>query len=133
MQLYPGRPADQWRGFAALDAGNSREPITRYDSAKHRAAWRHQHRSHNDGYANAEHTGMRREHHDESGNAWHDGTSQRHGRCGNAGRLAAPGLLTGEFAFPTPSRKTADASKSMHSRHPDRAGCWKQRSEPGQF
>jgi hypothetical protein len=23
MQLYAGRPAHQWRGFAALDAGDS--------------------------------------------------------------------------------------------------------------
>jgi hypothetical protein len=37
---------------------------------------------------------MRREHDDESGNARHDGAGQRHGRRGNAGRVAA-GLLTG--------------------------------------
>jgi hypothetical protein len=94
MQLYAGRSADQWRGFAALDAGNSGEPTTRYDSARHRAAWRHQHRSGNGGYADAEHVGMRREHDNESGNAGHNGTGQRHGRRGNSGRIAA-GLLTG--------------------------------------
>jgi hypothetical protein len=40
---------------------------------------------------------MRREHDDESGDApRHDGTGQRHGRRGNAGRIASPiaiGLL----------------------------------------
>jgi hypothetical protein len=33
MQFYAGRPADQWRGFAALDAANSGEPASRHDSA----------------------------------------------------------------------------------------------------
>ena len=101
MQLHAGRPADQWRGFAALDAGNSGEPATRHDSARRHAAWRHQHRSGNGGHANAEHVGMRREHDDESGNARHDGTGQCHGRRGNAGRIAA-GLLTA-----APARATA--------------------------
>ena len=105
MQLYAGRTADQWRGFTALDTGNSGEPITRYDSARHHAAWRHQHRSNNGGHADAEHLGMRREPDDESGNARHDGTSQRHGRGGNAGRIPT-GLLKGELAPPMPSRKT---------------------------
>jgi hypothetical protein len=94
MQLDAGRPADQRRGFAALDAGNFGEPATRYDSARRCATWRHQHRSGDGGYANAEHVGMRREHDDVSGNAWDDGTGQRHGRRGNAGRITA-GLLTG--------------------------------------
>jgi hypothetical protein len=94
LQFCAGRAADQWRGLAALDAGNSGEPAARYDSARHHAACRHQHRSGNGGYADAEHVGMRREHDDESGNARHDGTGQRHGRRGNAGRIAA-GLLTG--------------------------------------
>jgi hypothetical protein len=31
---------------------------------------------------------LRREHDDESGNARHDGAGQRHGRRGNAGRIA---------------------------------------------
>jgi hypothetical protein len=101
MQLYAGRPADQWRGFAAHDAGNSGEPITRYDSARHRATWGHQHRSGNGGYANAEHVGMRREHDDESGNSWHDGTGQCHGRRGNAGRIDA-GLLMSRKHRPEP-------------------------------
>jgi hypothetical protein len=105
MQLYAGRTADQWRGFTALDTGNSGEPITWYDSAGHHAAWRHQHRSNNGGHADAEHLGMRREPDDESGNARHDGTSQRHGRGGNAGRIPT-GLLKGELAPPMPSRKT---------------------------
>ena len=87
MQLDAGRPADQWRGFAALDAGNSGEPATRYDSARRHSAWRHQHRSDSGGDANAEHVGMRREHDDESGDARHDGAGQRHGRRGNAGRM----------------------------------------------
>jgi hypothetical protein len=94
MQLHPGRPANQWRGFAADDAANSGEPITRYDSARHRAAWRHQHRSGDGGYANAEHLGMRREHDDVFGDARHHGAGQRHGRRGNPGRISA-GLLTG--------------------------------------
>ena len=34
MQLHAGRSADQWRGFAALDAANSGEPATRHDSAR---------------------------------------------------------------------------------------------------
>ncbi|MGD0846442.1 hypothetical protein [Bradyrhizobium sp.] len=92
MQFYLRRPADQWRGFAALDARHSDEHVTRHDSAKHRAARRHQHRSNNVGYANAKHLGMRGEHDDESGNARHHGAGQRHGRCRNAGRIAA-GLL----------------------------------------
>jgi len=95
MQFYPGRSSDQWRGFAALDAGHSDEHVTRYDSAKHRAAWRHRHRSDNGGYANAEHIGMRRKHDDESDNARHDGTRQCHGRRGNAWRTATR-LLTGQ-------------------------------------
>jgi hypothetical protein len=93
MQLHAGWPADQWRGLAALDARNSGEPATRYDSAKHRSAWRHQYRSGSGGYANAEHVGMHRKHDDESGDARHDGTGQRYGRLGNVGRIAA-GLLT---------------------------------------
>jgi hypothetical protein len=74
VQLYAGRSADQRRGFAALDARNSGEPATRYDSAGSRAAWDHQHRSDNGGYANAEHVSMRREHNDESGDIRHNGT-----------------------------------------------------------
>jgi hypothetical protein len=93
MQFHAGRPADQWCGFAALDAGNSGEPATRYVSTRHYAAWRHQHRSDNGGYANTEHVGMRRERDHESGNARHDGAGQRDGRRGNAGHIAA-GLLT---------------------------------------
>jgi hypothetical protein len=92
MQLHARRSADQWRGFAALDARNSSEPATRYDSARRHAAWRYQYRPDNGGYANAEHVGMRREHDDESGDIRHDGTGQRHRRLGNAGRIAA-GLL----------------------------------------
>ena len=51
---------------------------------------------------------MRREHDGEYGNAWHD-AGQRHGRGGNARRIAV-GLLMGELAPPMPSRKNADAS-----------------------
>jgi hypothetical protein len=36
---------------------------------------------------------MRGEHNDESGDARHDGTGQRHGRRGNAGRIASARLL----------------------------------------
>ena len=104
MQLYAGRPADQWRGFAALDAGNSSYPAAWYDSTCDHGARRHQHRCDNGGYANAEHLGMRRKHDDESRNAWHD-AGQRHGRGGNARRIAA-GLLMGELAPPISSRKT---------------------------
>jgi hypothetical protein len=92
VQFYARRPADQCRRVAALDARNFGEPATRYDSAGRRAAWDHQHRSDNGGYAHAEHVGMRREHDDESGDIRHDGTGQCHGRRGNAGRIAA-GLL----------------------------------------
>jgi hypothetical protein len=94
MQLYAGRAADQWRRFGALDAGNSGEPTTRYDSAGRRAAWRHQYRSDSGSYANAEHIGMRGKRHDESGDARHDGIGQRHGCRGDARRIAG-GLLTG--------------------------------------
>ncbi|WP_156041794.1 hypothetical protein [Bradyrhizobium sp. URHD0069] len=41
---------------------------------------------------------MRREHDDGSVDARHDGAGQRNGRCGNAGRIAAIGLLTGDLA-----------------------------------
>jgi hypothetical protein len=94
VQFHSGRPADQWRGFVALDTRNSGEPATRYASTKHHAGW-HQHRSDNGGYANAEHIGMRRKHDDESDNARHDGTRQCHGRRGNAWRTATR-LLTGQ-------------------------------------
>jgi hypothetical protein len=94
MQFYARRPPDQWRGPAALDAGNSGEPAARHNSAGRRAARRHQHRSGDGGYTNAEHVGMRREHDDESGSARHDGTGQRHRRRGHARRIAAAGLLT---------------------------------------
>lgn len=103
MQLYAGRPAHQWRGFAALDARSSGEPVTWYDSARHHAAWRHQHQSDDGGHANAEHVGMRGEHDDVSVNARYNGSRQRHGRRGNAGRIAA-GLLIGELM---PSHKTS--------------------------
>jgi hypothetical protein len=117
MQLHAGRPADQWSGFAALDAGNSGEPAARYDSARHHAAWRYQHRSGNGGYANAEHVGMRREHDDESGDARHDGTGQRHWRRGNAGRIAS-GLLTGSVLDPrTIASALIDVQKGILARH----------------
>jgi hypothetical protein len=93
MQLYAGRPADQWRGFADLDAGNSGKSITRYNSARHHTTRRYQHRSYNDGYANAEHLCLRREHDDGSGDARHNGAGQCHRSRGNAGRIAT-GLLT---------------------------------------
>ena len=61
MQLYAGRPADQWRGFAALDAGNSGEPATGSIQPESRSlaapASIRQGR-----YADAEHVGMRRGH-----------------------------------------------------------------------
>jgi len=59
MQLGAGRPADQWRGFAALDAGNSSDSATRHDSAGRRAAWRYQYRSDSGSQSNTEHVGMR--------------------------------------------------------------------------
>jgi hypothetical protein len=120
MQFYLRRPADQWRGLAALDAGHSDEHVTRYDSAKHCAAWRHQHRSDNDGYANAEHIGLRRKHDDESDNARHDGTGQQHGRRGNAGRIAA-GLLTGNSS-PSPNSSKPSSEFSSRSVDPAAAG-----------
>jgi hypothetical protein len=94
VQLHAGRPTDQRRGFAALDAGNTGEFAPWYDSARHHTAWRHQHRSYDGGYANAEHVGMRREHDDEFGDARHDGTGQRHWRRGNAWRIASRLLNT---------------------------------------
>jgi hypothetical protein len=116
MQLDAGRPADQWHGFAALDAANFGQPATRHDSAGYHAARRHQHRPYDGGYANAEHLGMCRELNDECGDAGHDGTGQRHWRRGNAGRIAA-GLLTG-----------------LPYRRADRApGCCKHRLKPWQF
>jgi hypothetical protein len=93
VQLYAWRPADQWRRIAALDARNSGEPATRYDSAGRRAAWDHQHRSNHGSYANAEHVGMRREHDDESGDVRHDDARQRYWRRGNAGRIGSTRLL----------------------------------------
>jgi two-component system OmpR family response regulator len=57
---------------------------------------------------------MRREHDDESGNARHDGAGQRHGRRGNAGRIAA-GLLTGELASPRFARN----GRSVGRRRPE--------------
>jgi hypothetical protein len=95
MQFDTGRPTDQRRRFAALDAGDSGESSARYDSAGRCAAWRHQYRSDSGGYANAEYVGMCREPDDEPGDPRHDGAGQRLGRRGNAGRIAA-GLLTAE-------------------------------------
>jgi AraC-like DNA-binding protein len=117
MQLYAGRPADQWRGFTALDAGNSGEPVTWYDSARHHAAWRHHHRSDNGGHADAEHVGMRRERDNESGNARHDGTGQRHRRRGNAGRISTR-LLTdmSRSSFARKFKETVDTSPMEHLR-----------------
>jgi hypothetical protein len=49
---------------------------------------------------------MRRERDDESGDPRHDGPSQRHGRCGNTGRIASVAirLLSGKLAY-TPWHK----------------------------
>jgi hypothetical protein len=44
---------------------------------------------------------MCREQDDEPGDARHDGTGQRHGRRGDAGRIAV-GLLTGPILEPDP-------------------------------
>jgi hypothetical protein len=100
MQLNSGRSADQWRSFAAFDAGNSAQFATRHDPARYNGACQYQHRSDNDRGADAEYVGLRRERDDESDNARHDGTGQRHGRGGNARRIAciAIGLLTEEIA-----------------------------------
>jgi hypothetical protein len=50
---------------------------------------------------------LRREHDDESGNTRHDDTGQRHGRRGNAGRIAsiAIGMLRGKLASRCPRAK----------------------------
>jgi hypothetical protein len=59
---------------------------------------------------------LRREHDDESGDARHDGASQRHGRRGNARRIAsiAIWLLTGKLASRRP-RAIGRCVRSMHS------------------
>src|SRR5260221_1548896 len=95
MQLYAERSADQRRGFAALDARNSEQPVAWHNPAGYHAARYHQHRSDNDRDADSKHIGMRRENDDESGDARHDAPGQRHGSGGNAGRIAciAIGLL----------------------------------------
>jgi len=95
MQLYAGRSAGQWRGFAALDPRGSEQPFAWHDSTGGHRACRHQHRSDHGGGADAEHVGMRRERDHESGDARHDGTCQRHGRRGDPGPIAgiAIGLL----------------------------------------
>jgi len=95
MQLYARRSAHERRGFAALDARNSDQPTARHDSTRGRGACHYQHRSDNDRDADSKHVGMRREHDDESGDARHDAPGQRHGRSGDAGRIAciAIGLL----------------------------------------
>ena len=112
MQLYAGRSADQWRGFAALDPRGSEQPFAWHDSTGGHAACRHQHRSDNGRDADAKYIGLRREHDDESGDARHDGAGQRHGCRGNAGCIAGIpiGLLRGKRRFPTPWRKTAGAA-----------------------
>jgi hypothetical protein len=113
MQLYAGRSADQWRGFAALDPPSSEQPPAWHDSTRGDAACQHQHRSDNDRGTDAEYVGLRRERDDESGNARDDGAGERNGSRGNAGRIGssiAIGLLRGKIRFSTPSRKTADAS-----------------------
>ena len=94
MQRRAGRSADQWRGLAAVDAGDSQWPTARYDSACDHGTWQHQHQSGDDRGGDAEHAGMRREHDDESGSTRHDGAGQRHGCGGNAWRLFSAGLLT---------------------------------------
>ena len=102
MQLRAGRPADQWRGAVIDDAGNTAESATRRDSAGDSSAGRHQHRPVHDRGTDSEYVGLCRKHDDEPGNAGHDGTGQRHGRRGNAGRIAciAIRLLTGETSLP---------------------------------
>ena len=92
MQFDAGRPADQRRGFAAVDAANSGQPAARHDRARGTRAspapasiphtWR---------CADAEYVGLRRERDDESGDARHDGAGQCHRRPRNARRIAAYG------------------------------------------
>ena len=110
MQLYAWRPADQWRGFAAVDPRGFEQPAAWHDSARGHRACQHQHRSDNDRGADAKYVGLRREHHDESGNAQHDGACQCHGRRGNAGRIAciAIGLLTRKDFASSRLRATAN-------------------------
>jgi len=95
MQLCAGRSADQWHRFAALDPGNSERPTAWHNSTRGHGPCRHQHRSDNECGADTKYVGMRGGRDDERGNARHDGAGQRHGRSGNAGRIAA-GLLTGK-------------------------------------
>jgi hypothetical protein len=116
MQLYPGRSADQWRGFAALDPPGSEQPPAWHDSTRGHGACRHQHRSDNFRDADAEYISMRREHDDESVDARHDGPGQRNRGRGNAGRNAriAIGLLRA-LAQPPFSRPDI-ASRVLDSR-----------------
>jgi hypothetical protein len=96
MQLHAGRPADEWRGVAALDTTNSGELATGYDSTGYFGVWRHQHRSDNDRDAYAEHIGMCRGHDDESGYPRDDGTGECHRRRGNPRRVLPTWLLMRE-------------------------------------
>jgi hypothetical protein len=74
MQLYAGGASDQWRRFAALDPGSSKQSGAWYDSARGLGDCRHQHRSGNGRDADTEYVGLRREHDDESDDApRHDG------------------------------------------------------------
>jgi hypothetical protein len=41
VQLYAGRTAEQWRGFAAFNPANSGGPFTRHDTTGRQSAWRH--------------------------------------------------------------------------------------------
>jgi hypothetical protein len=93
LQLYAGRPADQRRGFAALDTGNFDESPPRHDLAGYNAACRHQPRSDDDRGADTKYVGLRREHDDEPGHARHDGAGQCHRCHDNPRRIASAGLL----------------------------------------
>src|ERR1700755_2507241 len=98
MQLYPGWPAEQWRGFAAFNAANS-GGSTRRDTTGYCAAWRDNYRSYHDRDAYAEHVGMPREHDDEPGYPRNDGAGQCYWGHRNPRRVVPIRLLMQERAF----------------------------------
>jgi hypothetical protein len=53
MQHHTRRSTDQWRGFAALNPRNSKQPPTGHGSTRDRGACQHQHQAYHDRHADA--------------------------------------------------------------------------------